>query len=59
MKWAAFGCVVSLFLANSAVPEEKKDEPKIEIEETTIADLMKAIASHKGKVVVVEVWAEF
>jgi hypothetical protein len=39
----------------SSSPEEEK----IEIAEASLAKIVEEIASHKGKVVLVDIWAEF
>jgi thiol-disulfide isomerase/thioredoxin len=49
---------VLLFLGTSTVLAEEKS-PRIELTEVKASELTKAIASHEGKVVVVDIWAEF
>ena len=47
-----------LFAALLAVPGAAA-EPKITIETTNLDGLLKAVAAHKGKIVVIDVWANF
>lgn len=49
---------VFLFLGSFALRGEEKTPP-IELHAVTVSELGKAIDSHKGKVVVVDIWAEF
>lgn len=60
LAFAIAGC------SGSPPPKEKKEEQKkaaapreIEIKEATVSALNDAIKNHKGKVVVVDVWATF
>lgn len=53
MRYAAIACLCF------AVPAFAADEPKVTLEKVSIDGLLRAVEAHKGKIVVIDVWANF